>query len=76
MVVQGHHAGERSMVVSDPVDGAGSLADGFRIVLGTTEDIQAFHNLFGSDLSTFGLLATLLDAESLTVMSACTRPAR
>ncbi|MFE9069221.1 AAA family ATPase [Streptomyces violaceusniger] len=52
---------------ADPVDGAGSPADGFRIVLGTTEDVRAFRNLFDSDLSMFGLLATLLDAGYLTV---------
>ncbi|MBB4700643.1 AAA family ATPase [Sphaerisporangium siamense] len=52
---------------ADPVNGAGSPADGFRIVLGTTEDVKAFRNLFDSDLSMFGLLATLLDAGYLTV---------
>lgn len=52
---------------ADPVDGTGSPADGFRIVLGTTEDVLAFRNLFDSDLSMFGLLATLLDAGYLTV---------
>lgn len=52
---------------ADPVDGAGSPADGFRIVLGTPEDVRAFRNLFDSDLSLFGLLATLLDAEYLTI---------
>ncbi|MFE7318535.1 AAA family ATPase [Streptomyces sp. NPDC057555] len=52
---------------ADPVDGAGSPADGFRIVLSTAEDVRAFRNLFDSDLSMFGLLATLLDAGYLTV---------
>ncbi|REK89603.1 hypothetical protein DY245_14770 [Streptomyces inhibens] len=52
---------------ADPVDGAGSPADGFRIVLGTTEDVRAFRNLFDGDLSMFGLLTTLLDAGYLTV---------
>ncbi|WP_441247388.1 AAA family ATPase [Kitasatospora sp. McL0602] len=52
---------------SDPVDGAGSPADGFRIVLGSPEDVRAFRNLFDRDLSMFGLLATLLDAGYLTV---------
>ncbi|MEK8142403.1 AAA family ATPase [Streptomyces sp. M10(2022)] len=42
-------------------------ADGFQIVLGTSEDVRAFRNLFDSDLSMFGLLATLLDAGYLTV---------
>ncbi|MGW2918976.1 AAA family ATPase [Streptomyces angustmyceticus] len=51
---------------ADPVDGGGSPADGFRIVLATTEDVRAFRNLFDSDLSMFGLLATLLDAGYLT----------
>ncbi|MBL1120202.1 AAA family ATPase [Streptomyces sp. 110] len=52
---------------ADPVDGAGSPADGFQIVLGTSEDVRAFRNLFDSDLSMFGLLTTLLDAGYLTV---------
>ncbi|WP_327333094.1 AAA family ATPase [Streptomyces anulatus] len=52
---------------ADPVDGAGSPADGFQIDLGTAEDVRAFRNLFDSDLSMFGLLATLLDAGYLTV---------
>lgn len=52
---------------ADPVDGAGSPADGFRIMLGSTEDVRAFRNLFDNDLSMFGLLATLLDAGYLTI---------
>ncbi|MEU9098831.1 AAA family ATPase [Streptomyces sp. NPDC048361] len=52
---------------ADPIDGAGSPADGFQIVLGTAEDVRAFRNLFDSDLSMFGLLATLLDAGYLAV---------
>lgn len=51
---------------ADPVDGAGSPADGFQIDLTTPEDVRAFRNLFDSDLSMFGLLATLLDAGYLT----------
>ncbi|MFD4635573.1 AAA family ATPase [Streptomyces sp. NPDC058284] len=51
---------------ADPVDGAGSPADGFQVVMDTTEDVRAFRNLFDSDLSMFGLLATLLDAGYLT----------
>jgi predicted ATPase len=52
---------------ADPVDGAGSPAEGFGIVLDGPEDIMALRNLFDRDLSMFGLLATLLDARYLTV---------
>ncbi|MGY1501323.1 AAA family ATPase [Streptomyces sp. QTS52] len=51
---------------ADP-DGAGSPADGFGFVLGNSEDIKAFRNLFDSDLSMFALLATLLDAGYLAL---------